>query len=188
MSGRRTTGPIGRKRDVVGRVEALALKMREEGRGFTGLVGAADAAPPMLAMDEPPISIDGVAVDEIRGVDHCLDVSVWIPSKHPAAVDIGPDEPLAGRVPDDAFAERGVLVEAKQRRVGSRTSSRRGSSMTALLVSLSTFGGPGRRSRVPVTLVSLIADRSTALFFRGAPKVSSSSARRPSAPRSDRSS
>ena len=150
--------------------------MREEGRGFTRLVGAADAAPPMLAMDEPPISIDGVAVDEIRGVDHRLDVTVRIPSEHPAAVDIGPDEPLAGRIPDDAFAKCGVLVEAKQRRVRvqdvkqARTVN---DSLVRIAQHLRRTGTPQQGSRhasVPH------CSRSTALSFRGAPKVLSSSA------------
>ena len=70
----------------------------------------------MLAVDEVSVAIDGIAVDEMRVVDHDLDATVRLPAEHPPPDDIRPDEAALERVPDRTFAEGGVIVEAEERR------------------------------------------------------------------------
>ena len=61
----------------------------------------------MLAMDEVSVAIDGIAVDEMRVVDHDLDAAVRLPAEHPPPDDVRPDEAALERVPDRTFAEGG---------------------------------------------------------------------------------
>ena len=92
--------------------------MRDDRLGAAAAVGAADAAAPVLAMDQPSVGAERVAVHELRVVDHHLDVTVGVPAEQTAVRDVGPDEAVARRVPDRALAVQGSLVEFKQLRVG----------------------------------------------------------------------
>ena len=149
--------------------------MREEGRGFAGLVGAADAAPPMLAMDETTIPIDGVAVDEIGGVDHPTCPSGHhLSTRWPSTSDQTSRWPGASQ--NDAFAKGRVLVKAKQRRVRVHDVKQArivNDSVIRRAQRLRRTGTPQQGPRH-----ADVPDRndSTARSFRGAPKVLSSSA------------
>ena len=113
--------PVGRDRDIVGRVDPLALVMRHDRLGLAVIIAAAaDAAPAMLAMDERAVCLDGIAVHEPGAVDHDLDMAIGIPAEQPPVGYVRPDQPIMRGLPCGPLAVDRSLIELQQRRIGAQ--------------------------------------------------------------------
>jgi hypothetical protein len=138
--------PVGRHRDIVGRVDPPALEMRHDRLGLVVVAAAADAAPAMLAMDERAVGLDGVAVHEPGAVDHDLDMAIGIPAEQPPVGHVGPDEPLC--VPCQAGPSPWIVPSC------SLSSGASGGSTSASRSSSIWTGGPTRLRMNKVIVVT----------------------------------
>ena len=98
--------------DVVRAVEPLALVAIGDGDDRTVELGAADAAPAMLAAEEPSLAIDGVAVGVAGGVAKDADGAAGlVPAELAIVRDIAPDERAPARRPGWSLRPGAALEE-----------------------------------------------------------------------------
>ena len=103
---------------VVRRIEALALPFVGDGDDRAVELGAADAAAGMLAGNEPPLPVDGVAVGVAAGLAEDADVAARLVVAKDAVVrDIRPDEIASRREPGRALGPPAARIEPVHMRV-----------------------------------------------------------------------
>ncbi len=106
--------PIGRDRDVIGRIEPLApIVCHDRFRRVLIIATSTDAATAMFAMNERATDLNGIAVHEPCAVDQNLNTPVGIPAEQPPVRHVGPDQAVVRRLPCRAFAVESALVQFK---------------------------------------------------------------------------
>jgi hypothetical protein len=97
--------PVKSNRDIVGRIDPLALIMGHDRFGLTIIITPpADAATTMLAVDERAVRFDRIAIHEPGAVDQDLDTTIGIPAQQPPVGDVRPDKPMLRGLPCGSLA------------------------------------------------------------------------------------
>lgn len=110
---------VGRDRNIVGRVDPLALVMGHDRLGLPIIIAApADAAPAVLAVDERAVRLDRIAIHEPRAVDQDLDMTVGIPAQQSPVGNVRPDQSITFGLPRRSLAMERSLIERQERRIG----------------------------------------------------------------------
>src|SRR4030081_2399306 len=85
--------------DVVRRIELLAVEAVEDGRDSAVVLGARDTPGVMLAAEQPPLPVPGIAVRIVRRLAEHTHVTVFlVPAHHSIVGNVAPDQ--AAIVPD----------------------------------------------------------------------------------------
>src|SRR6201986_2990385 len=96
--------PVGRHDHVVGRVQPLALVAVGQHGDRAVVLGAGNLAAAVLAGEQPPLLVPGIAVGVVgRLAEHRRRLVGRVPAQHPVVGDVAPDQRPVVAEPDRAL-------------------------------------------------------------------------------------